>query len=244
MINYIPFGDSAILINFDQRIDPGINQQVISLVKKMEQSPIFGVAYCIPAYCSLTVGFDGQKVNYERVVADLTTLISQKKEDNGAQFSENKQVRKLRIPVCYEKGFAIDLEEIQTQTGLSYPEIIDKHTANSYRVYMIGFLPGFPYLGILPKVLACQRKAIPRQKVAAQSVALAGLQTGIYPSDAPGGWQIIGKTPLQIFQASAENPFLFQTGDEVNFYSISLSSFQKIEKDLAKNTFNLNQIYG
>jgi len=243
-INFQPYGDSAILINFKQKIDLVINQQVVQLAKKIEQVAFDWVQFCIPAYCSLTVGFDFKKIQYEDAVLKMQSLILSLKTEVQQPILKEKTTRILNIPVCYNDEFALDLNALSQEKQLSTQEIIELHTAKTYHVFMLGFLPGFPYLGILPKELSYQRKATPRTKVPARSVALAGLQTGIYPSDAPGGWQIIGKTPLPIFLTDVKNPFLFQAGDQVNFHPISKHDFQKIEHDIAHQTFNWQSIYG
>lgn len=244
MPNFQPYGDTAILINFEQKINIAINGQISFLNKKITEKFSEWIQFCIPAYCSLTVGFDWEKVTYEEAVLKIQTLISNLKNDFESPVLEKKETRILNIPICYDAKFALDLKTLSQQKQLSPKEIINYHSSKTYHIFMLGFLPGFPYLGILPNEIACQRKANPHPKVPARSVGMAGLQTGIYPSDAPGGWQIIGKTPVDIFSPQNENPFLFQVGDQVNFYKISYSAFQKIEQDISKQTFNWKEIYG
>ena len=220
MMTFHPYGDSAILINFEQRIDADINAQVSALTRSIEAANIDGITFCIPAYCSLTVGYDPSILHYEQWSQILQSLI------NSVQTKvEQKEVRKLQIPVCYDLAFAIDMEEVQRQKDLSVEEIINLHESTTYRVYMLGFLPGFAYMGRLPEALYVKRKTTPRLRVPAQSVGLAGFQTGIYPSIAPGGWQIIGKTPLKTFDGRKENPFLFQAGDnqDVQVFNVPTS---------------------
>lgn len=229
---FLPYGDCAVLITFEQKISTDINQQVVWLATQIKATKIFGVEFCVPAYCSLTVGFDLQKTDYQIVINILKQLIPENKADFNKIDFNKKVTRTIRIPVCYNDEFAPDLAEVSDQTGLSIPKIIELHTAQTYRIFMLGFLPGFPYLGILPKELAVKRKATPRQKVPARSVGLAGLQTGIYPSDAPGGWQIIGRTPMDIFLKNEDYPFLLQAGDEVQFYSISKDEFLERKNEI------------
>lgn len=142
-----------------------------------------------------------------------------------------QNIAPIEIPVCYESEFAPDLESLAKDIDLSPDQIISLHTSTTYDVFMMGFLPGFPYLGQLPAQLECKRKAVPRKLVSAGSVGIAGKQTGIYPLDAPGGWQLIGQTPLKIFDALAEESFLMKMGDKVKFKSISAETFNKIQKD-------------
>ena len=223
MMTYQAYGDSAILINAEQKIDLEINASILHLKQTIESSDLPGVTFCIPAYCSLTLGYDPSLIHFEALCNKIKALKIKKTKDPDS--------RKLNIPVCYEEGFALDLKEVKSQTGLSQSEIINFHTSTLFQVYMIGFLPGFPYLGKVPEVLFCKRKDTPRLIVPARSVGLAGYQTGIYPSQAPGGWQIIGRTPLEIFDASKAHPFLFRAGDQVQFLAISRSDFESIEKN-------------
>lgn len=239
MITFFPYGDAAVLVNFEQKITLEINDQIQLLIQKLEQTDILGIQYWIPAYCSLTVVFDVEKTNYQEVVQKIQ--LAQKTKPINPKIKNEGRI--LNIPVCYDDIFAPDLTNLSQQLHLFKQEVIEQHTAQSYRVFMIGFLPGFPYMGILPNALKCHRKSTPRLKVPARSVGLAGLQTGIYPTDAPGGWQIIGKTPIDIFRLNHQNPFLFKNGDQVNFYPVSLASFRKIEKNLTQNSFDFKEIY-
>ncbi|MFT4760838.1 MAG: inhibitor of KinA [Paraglaciecola sp.] len=236
-IKFLPYGNRAILINFEQKISSAINHQVTWLATQIEAARFAGIEFCIPAYCSLTVGFDLKKTDYLSVVKIIKQLIS-KYKDNFKQEIPKKEIAPIvKIPVCYHEDFAPDLIEVSKQTGLSIAKIITLHTAQTYHVFMLGFLPGFPYLGVLPKELSVKRKATPRLKVPARSVGLAGLQTGIYPSDAPGGWQIIGQTPLAVFIEKADNPFLLKAGDQVQFHAISKEEFLvSLESGLVQNT--------
>ena len=133
--------------------------------------------------------------------------------------------RKIKIPVCYAEKYALDINEISKEKKLPVDEIIRLHTAKKYRVYMIGFLPGFAYMGEVDEQIAIPRKAQPRTKVEAGSVGIAGMQTGIYPLNSPGGWQIIGKTPVKLFNKEKDDPVLLQPGDEIEFYSITKDEF-------------------
>lgn len=207
------YGDNALLINFTQSIDTGINAQVITLQNVLKKSGIQGLTFFIPAYCSLTIGYDPKVIQYQALCEKIKTL------DLNSLNTLKGNIH--QIPVCYEHPYALDLEEVSQQTGLSPNDIIQLHTKTIFQVYMLGFLPGFAYLGSLPPTLKVTRKTTPRIKVPALSIGLAGLQTGIYPSEAPGGWQIIGRTPISVFNDKKAVPFLLKTGDRVQFYSIS-----------------------
>ena len=224
VIDIHPYGDSALLVNFEQRIAPEINARVLDLDEAIDSAGLPGIAFRIPAYCSLTVGYDPMVVPFETLREQIAALAR-----SVATAGEQRPSRKLKIPACYEEPYALDIEDVSRQTGLSRQEIIDLHTGTKFRVYMLGFLPGFAYMGRLQEVLACSRKATPRVRVPAQSVGLAGFQTGIYPSEAPGGWQIIGRTPLRVFDGAKEDPFFFRPGDEVAFEAISAKEFEGME---------------
>lgn len=211
------------LINFEQKIDPAINEAIITLKNIIEQAKITGITFMIPAYCSLTVGYDPNLIRYDELIEKIKHL-----ENNKTLKKIKSKSRKLRIPVCYEPPYSLDLKKLSEQKGISIQKIIDLHTGQKFKVYMLGFLPGFVYMGKLPNDLVCNRKITPRLSVPANSVGLAGFQTGIYPSNSPGGWQIIGRTPLKIFNPSVEQPFVFQAGDEVTFFAISKEKFNAI----------------
>ncbi|MEZ5044536.1 MAG: 5-oxoprolinase subunit PxpB [Saprospiraceae bacterium] len=233
-ISIKPYGDRALLVNFEQKIDPVINEAVIALGRSIEKEVVEGLDYLIPAYCSLTVGFDPRKINFLALSEVIQRIHKQPftKDDSSPTL--------LHIPVCYEEGFGLDFDDLTQQTGLSKSAIIKLHTSIEFRVYMLGFLPGFVYMGRLPDALFCQRKTNPRLRVQARSVGLAGYQTGIYPSEAPGGWQIIGRTPIKTFDPNRAEPFLFKAGDLVRFQQISVETFAAIEHQATVGQFNLD----
>ena len=236
-LEMVPLGDNALLINFQQQIDPIIHQQVVDLSNKVTKAKIPGVSYIQPAYCSLTVGYDNAIIKY----SDLRKAIQ--KIDHQPSDNNDLNGRSLTIPVCYQQPYSLDLAEISKFSGLNQKEIIQLHTGTTYRVYMVGFLPGFPYLGVLPKPLQFPRQTQPRVKVAKRSVGIAGLQTGIYPADSPGGWHILGSTPIPIFRVNSEDPFLFRTGDQVKFQEISDQVYQKISMEVEQSLFDWDSLY-
>ncbi|GAB5522158.1 MAG: 5-oxoprolinase subunit PxpB [Roseivirga sp.] len=231
----LPYGDSALLINLDQRIDEVVNAQVISLDEAIRHLP--QVTYTIPAYCSLTVGFDPELINFN-TLKDLIATLNLKQ----GKTSEAKQT--YHIPVCYEGTYAPDMEAVMEFTGLTKEEIIAKHTEVPFRVFMIGFVAGFAYLGSLPKALYCPRRTDPRKLVQEGAVGLAGYQTGIYPTDAPGGWQLVGKTPVPTFRPSEAVPALLKPGDYVQFRPISAEEYESIESDIKSGTYRQEVSHG
>ncbi len=236
MIDMMALGDRAILLNFDQRIDATINDEVIALTQKLKQQQLRGVLTFVPAYCSLTLIYDPFQTNYSRLASQIKAVYEEVDSAN-----EQEAPRHMTIPVCYNGP---DLAEVADLKELAVDEVIAKHTASSYRVYMIGFLPGFPYMGKLGEELRCSRRPVPRREVPAGSVAIAGLQTGIYPLTAPGGWQLIGQTPIPVFREDPSNPFLFRVGDQVQFRPIEEAEYETIIKQLKADQFDWATIYG
>ena len=225
------------LINFPQRIDPEINQQVIQLNQYIINEKLNGVEFTIPAYCSLLISFNPSLINF----SSLKKLIFTKAQETFE--SSQKEVRKINLPVCYDAPYALDMDEISSIINLSPTDIVQLHTEAYYTIYMMGFLPGFPYMGINSQELNLPRKQEPRTNVPAGSVAITGGQTGIYPMNSPGGWQIIGRTPVSIFNPDRENPFLFKTGDLVRFSSIKIKEFHRIESQQEAGNYNWSELY-
>ncbi len=235
-VDFQMLGDEALLINFEQKIDIAINSQVHALALSIEAKKIEGIVYITPAYCSLVVAFDKKRIGFEELKNQINLLVVIAAQSGFTP-------RKLYIPVCYHREFALDMEEVMTQTQLLAADIVKKHTSQTFKTYMIGFLPGFPYLGKLPKELECVRKANPCLKIPKGAVGLAGLQTGIYPQVSPGGWQIIGNTPIDLINPDKTHSYLFEAGDEVHFYSISKSKYKSIIEDQKNENFNWENVY-
>ena len=231
-----PYGDHAILINFENKIDLEINKKVIVLGNLLSTCEINGIRHCIPAYCSLTVIYDPLITTYH--------LLKEEIEAVGGLSTENtkKKGRTLNIPVCYEESLGPDLRSFADSKSFSVDEVISKHCAQTYHVYMLGFLPGFAYMGKLDKSLKAKRHLSPRLKVPAGSVGLAGSQTAIYPHESPGGWQLIGRTPIKVFDEKRKNPFLFQVGDKVKFIPIDQDEFKAIEVDIILDKYDVKTL--
>ena len=227
-----PLGDTAITVDFGNCIDETINKEIIARFNQLRQHPLPGMIEAVPAYSSLTVYYDpmalkkkispGQTV-YEWMQQQLEERLSQTVEQAGIK------ERVVKVPVCYEDEFAPDIHHLAKEKNITIDEVIQIHTAKPYKVYMLGFLPGFPYMGELDEKIAMSRKPQP-VTVAAGNVGIAGKQTGIYPLASPGGWQIIGRTPLKLFEAGREDPTLLRAGDTVQFYSITKNEFELINK--------------
>ncbi|MEO0472702.1 MAG: allophanate hydrolase subunit 1 [Bacteroidota bacterium] len=222
----IPFGEQALLIRFPQDINPDIHESVIFLDQQIRAAQWSGLRFQSLAYASIHIGFDPFMVSFSSLKKKIESFFPLKPASQLASYQD------FLIPVCYEASYALDQDSLSRQSGLSWNEIILTHTETSYRVYMLGFLPGFAYLGKNPAGLHCQRKPQPRQKVPGQSVAIAGAQSGIYPFDAPGGWQILGRSPMRPFDPRRKDPFLFSSGDRVRFVSISQADYTRVEKSV------------
>jgi inhibitor of KinA len=212
-----PLGDSAITIDYGNIIDEAINDRVLALFHDLQRHPLPGMIEAIPAYASLTILYDvfllREKVTEGSVYEFMCVQIN-KWLDRGIPMASEAH-RIIRIPVCYD---GMDLPAVADMSGLSCDEVIRIHMAGRYRVYMLGFLPGFAYMGKLDKRLQLPRKDQPGP-IKAGAVAIAGNQTGIYPLNSPGGWWVIGRTDLQLFDGNCYEPCLLKPGDLVEFYS-------------------------
>jgi len=215
--------DQAITIEFAQEISEATNRRVIALQHAIESNPFKGFIECVPAYGSLTVYYN-ENVSSTAVRVLLSELITQVVDTIDASFTPG---RKISIPVCYDPSLGVDLPWVSSHLNLSVDEIISLHTSVAYRVYMIGFIPGFPYMGTLPEQLEVPRKQTPSLKIPMGSVAIAGKQTGIYPAEVPGGWQVIGRTPLKMFDPSKSPCSFLNAGDLVSFQPITLEAFNQ-----------------
>jgi KipI family sensor histidine kinase inhibitor len=212
-------GEHAWLVAYEPRLDVEINARVTALAARIRRQQWPGVRDIVPGAAALVVHLapnaDGTRIA-EALMA-LATSTDPPALDRGAPVIE--------VPVCYGGEFGPDLPEVAQHTALPIDEVVRRHASTEYRVFMLGFLPGFPYLGVVDPALHVSRHAVPRAHVPAGSVGLAGQQTGIYPADSPGGWQIIGRTPLRLFDPAASPPALLRPGDHVRFVPVSARIF-------------------
>jgi len=225
-----PLGDHAITVTFGDTIDESINQKVLALFNYLQQKNIEEIKDYIPAYASLTVVYDIMKIKkrhsipaFEYMHNHMQTAV----ENFSIRLTET--TRLVHIPVCYDVSLGIDLEEMAAQKNTTVEEIIELHTAATYRVYMIGFLPGFAYMGKVDSKIVSARKANPRKNVMAGSVGIADFQTGIYPFNSPGGWNIIGQTPMQMFNKNYNQLCILKPNDTVKFEPIGLKEFEELK---------------
>jgi inhibitor of KinA len=217
----VPAGDSALLVEFDERIDPEVNASVIALARAIRTDPVIGVRDVVPTYRAVAIYFDPLRTSADALVTRIH------REAARAASPTAGPPTPIRIPVCYGDEFGPDLPAVAAVAHATEADVIEWHTAPTYRVFMLGFVPGFAYLGIVDARIAVPRHTTPRVRVPRGSVGIAGVQTGIYPAETPGGWQLIGRTPLKPFDADRAEPFLMQAGDTVQFYAIDRAQFEQ-----------------
>ncbi len=215
-------GDRGLLVEYGDGIDPVINNKVRSMAVVIEQDIPDGVLEIIPTYRSLLVVYDPVDTSPDRLKETLAAL------EENLKHIQIPPPEKIEIPVCYGGEFGPDIEFVAASHQLSVEEVIRIHAEPEYLIYMVGFTPGFPFLGGLPEMLHTPRLETPRTFVPKGSVGIANAQTGIYPVASPGGWQLIGRTPLTLFAPHRENPFLYQAGDMIKFKSISRDEFERM----------------
>jgi len=228
-----PLGDCGILIRLGERIDEEVHQQVAALSAHLDEHRFPGMLEQVPAFTSVAVYYDPVAVSrqpleggapaspYARACARLTELLS------GAPVTRPPHPRLIEIPACYGGSLGPDLAFVAEHNGLTGDEVVRIHLECEYRVHMIGFAPGFPYLGGMSDRIAAPRRASPRVAVPAGSVGIAGAQTGVYPVETPGGWQLIGRTPLTLFRPGDDPPTLLRMGDHVRFRAISRAEYDQ-----------------
>jgi inhibitor of KinA len=207
-------GDRSLLVEIGDTVSPEVNRRVQQLLLRLEQVRLPGVRELAPGYRSLLVIFDPLTVAADDLKARIREALAEPETDGPPPS------KRITIPVFYGGDYGPDLEEVAAHLGIGPAEVVRRHTAPMYRVYMIGFTPGYPYMGELPADLAVPRRASPRTKVPKGSVGIAQRQTGIYPVESPGGWQIIGWTPIELFDPRRRLPALLEMGDEVRFDAV------------------------
>ncbi len=225
----LPLGDQGLCISWGNTLDERIHAHVLAVYAQFLEANLPAVRDILPAYSSLSIVWDVQKLLCAQAAESPFDFMRSKVEAilETASVAADTPGRLLEIPVCYHPTLGPDLQALALKKGLSPVELVRIHTGSEYRVYMLGFLPGFPYMGAVDARIEAPRLASPRQSVPAGSVGIAGRQTGIYPLNSPGGWNLIGRTPLRIFDPQKPDPALFRLGDRVRFVAISLSEFKQ-----------------
>ncbi|MFC3198447.1 5-oxoprolinase subunit PxpB [Parapedobacter deserti] len=219
-MKYLPLNEYAVTVYFGELPDEETRSEIARLDAALQARPFPGLVEAVPAYVSLTVYYDALQVNRQQVIRFLEEL------SQTAENTEAPEGMTVNIPVCYGGQYGPDLSFVADHNALSEAEIIDIHSSATYRVHMIGFMPGFPYLGGMSPRIAAPRMATPRPQVLAGSVGIAGEQTGVYPFTSPGGWQLIGRTPFRLFDIRRPSPSLLTAGQLVRFCPIDTETFE------------------
>lgn len=232
-IRMLKAGEQGLVIEFGNEIDPTINANVHRLAKILTRNLPDHILEVVPTYRSLMVYFDPLIINRKSLEDHIAGYLT----DLEGIAVTRETTRTMTIPVAYGGEFGPDLDFAATHNGLTQDQVVAIHTAVPYLVYMLGFTPGFPYLGGMSERIAAPRLDAPRVKIPAGSVGIAGKQTGIYPIESPGGWQLIGRTPLTVFDPSAKRPFLFAAGDYLQFAAIQPDEYVAIKEQVASGAY-------
>ena len=219
---FLPVGDTALSVEFGSTIEPDINDRVVAFDRAVTAAGLPGIVETVPSYRALLVEYEPRQLSFDALVAHLLAL------DGEVAGELSLAPRRWVVPVAYGQGFGEDLPEVARRRDLSPEAVIAAHVSSVYRVYMIGFAPGFAYLGRLPPELELPRRETPRQRVPEGSVMIGGLQTAIAPMAIPTGWHILGRTPLRCLDMQKPNPFLFQPGDRVRFRPVGMQEFEAL----------------
>lgn len=219
-----PVGDRAISIDFGQVIDPTINRHIRQTIERIKELQLDGIIELVPTYCALLVEYDAMLYSYSEICNIIEPTL-----EEGMTNTTNELVTVVEVPTVYGGDFGPDLSFVASHNHLSEDEVISIHSGTDYLVYMLGFIPGFTYLGGMDPRIATPRLSSPRTLIPAGSVGIAGEQTGTYPSDSPGGWQIIGRTPVTMYDMSKAQAALLNAGDYVRYVPIDESEFHRIK---------------
>jgi inhibitor of KinA len=231
---FLSSGDGAIVVEFGDEIDRAISEGVLGLSARIRHGDMAGIIETVPTFRSLMIHYDPLRTSAGALIEAVKALLS------GAALFEGER-RLWHVPVCYEGEFAPDLAEVAERTRLAPAEVVKLHAASRYHVYMIGFLPGFPYLGDLPKPLVLPRRVDPRVRVPPGAVAIAMGMTAIYPIESPGGWHLIGTTPIRLFDALASPPSLFAPGDAVQFEPVGRDAFTAMQAAIQRGEYRIRE---
>jgi KipI family sensor histidine kinase inhibitor len=229
-VRFLAAGDTAIVVEFGEHIERALSDRVLTLSDRIRASAIEGVVETVPTFRSLAVHYDPLTTSADTLVPAIEALL----EDS----SGTARARRLwHVPACYDERCAPDLEDVAGRTGLTADEVVALHSGTRFHVYMVGFLPGFPYMGDLPEELVLPRRADPRVRVPAGSIAIAMAMNGIYPLESPGGWHLIGSTPIRLFDPGWASPALFSPGDAVRFEPIPWADFEALKAAVAGGSY-------
>ncbi|MGD6944138.1 5-oxoprolinase subunit PxpB [Cytobacillus gottheilii] len=224
-------GERSIRISFGDEISDETFQQIKVFGQLIRTYGKFEIEDVVPSYTTVHVYFHSNTIS----PIEWAHKLLENWNEIDLKTNKDQPYNHIQIPVCYEEEFALDIQKVMKHTSLTHNEMINLHTAPAYAVHAIGFLPGFPYLGGLHPRLATPRLEVPRERLGEGTVGIGGAQTGVYPVSSPGGWNIIGRTPLSLYQPKRKIPFLCKAGDIVRFQAISVKQFWEIKRDLEQN---------
>lgn len=231
-IRYLPYGDCAVNVEFGNKIDPELNKQIRAFRITLEKEQIPGIIETVPTYRSILIHYQPDKIRYGELTKKFDQVLANMEEVEIPPSSV------IEIPTLYGgEEMGPDIGNVAAHNGLTEEEVIKIHTSTEYLIYMLGFVTGYPYLGGMDKRIATPRLKQPRVKIPAGSVAIGGEQTGVYPIVSPGGFQIIGRTPLKLYDPDREDPVLLAAGQYVKFRAVSEAEYKEIEKQVADGTY-------
>lgn len=230
-IRYLPSGDSGIILEVGNEISEELNRKIRALNYCIEKMQLKEIVEIIPTYTTILVLYNPLKTSFDGLVKKLKDI---EKSINDIQLPPREVVH---IPTLYGDEYGTDLKYVAEYNELTIEEVIDIHSSQNYLVYMLGFTPGFPYLGGISEKIATPRLETPREKIPAGAVGIAGNQTGIYPIDSPGGWQLIGRTPLKLFDAKRKPSVLLKAGQYIKFHPICKEEYEAICKEIKENKY-------
>lgn len=232
MARLLASGDTALVVEFGETIDRAINAQVMALADRIETAGLAGVVEQVPTFRSLMIHYDPLRTSHARLAGEVETLLT------GLD-ATMRQGRLWHVPVCYEGDLAPDLDDVARATKLTTREVVSIHSGEIYQVYCVGFLPGFPYMGDLPAAIELPRRTSPRIRLPQGSVCMAMRMTGVYPIESPGGWHLLGRTPIRLFDRRRAEAVLMSPGDRVKFEPISRAAFDRLEQRAADGTLEI-----
>ncbi len=230
----IPAGDTALVVEFGDRIDRGLNNKVLALAGRLDEAQVDGIVETVPTFRSLTVHYEPMVVPFAALSARIATLMQDLRTGETASQS-------WRLPACYDASVAPDLDDVAARTNLSPAQVIERHSAVAYHVYMLGFLPGQAYMGDVAPELALPRRESPRMKIPAGSLAIAMTMTSIFPQETPCGWHLIGRSPVPLWDKSGAMALL-RPGDQVSFAPVSLREYEDLLAKAADGRLSIEPV--